>query len=124
MTSALLLAAFVAAQTATAGASIEWFYDDVDLPVGPVAVFVVCLDQQPTSACARVDAVNGAPDAVVAGRKWWRWKLPPLLEGPHVVVIQACTAGAAACSSGASVKFTFAAIRDVGGARLVGSGGA
>lgn len=110
---------------ATAGASIEWFYDAADLAVGPIALFLVCLDAQPTATCARVEATTtgSVPDPAIAGRRWWRSKLPPLLAGAHTVVVQACTEGAAECSGGASLKFTFQAITDPGGLRLVGGGG-
>ncbi len=128
MTAALLLALHLAQATppptATSGARVEWYYDDADQAIGPITVFVVCLDTQPTAACARVDATTGGvPDPTVAGRKWWRWTLPPLLAGAHTVAVQACTADAAACSMGAVLAFRFQAIADVRGLRLVGGGG-
>ena len=111
-------------QTVTAGARVEWYYDDADLAVGPIALFLVCLDQQPTAACVRVAATTGGvPDAIVTTRKWWRWPLPPLLAGSHTVAVQACTADAAACSSGVTLAFRFGVLADVGGARVVGGGG-
>lgn len=119
---ALRLAAAGGAQvapTATTGASVRWDYDDADLAVGPVAIFMVCLDAQPTPACTQVAASTGVASAT-AGTTTYSWKLPPLLAGAHTVAIQACTAAGAACSNGATLRFTFQAIADPKNLRLGG----
>ena len=56
------------------------------------------------------------------GQKTWTWKLPPLLAGAHSVQVQACTAGGAACSDGAVLRFLFVALVNPKNLRL-GSGG-
>lgn len=99
--------------------ALAWDYDDADLAVGPVTLFLVCLDGQPTANCAQVPISVGVA-GTVAGQKVYTWKLPPLLAGPHVVSVQACTAAAAACSNGASLKFTFQVITDPKNLRLSG----
>lgn len=105
--------------TAVPNSVITWFYEDADVALGPIDLFLVCLDGQPTTACARVPVTSGVAGSV-AGQKNYTWKLPPLLAGPHTVAVQACTANAAACSAGASLSFTFQVLRDVKGLRLGG----
>lgn len=103
--------------TAIQNDSAKWEYDDVDLIAGPVTLFLVCLDGQPTSACAQVPVSSGVAGPV-AGTKTFTWKFPPLLAGPHSVAVQACTAGAASCSTGVSLAFTFQAIANPKNLRL------
>lgn len=105
--------------TAIPNSAVAWDYVDADLAVGPVTLFLVCLDGQPTSACARVPVSSGVAGPV-AGEKVYTWKLPPLLAGPHTVAVQACTADAFSCSSGATLSFVFQVLRDVKGLRLSG----
>lgn len=106
--------------TAIQNDSAKWDYDDVDLIAGPVTLFLVCLDGQPTAACAQVPVSSGVVGPV-AGTKIFTWRFPPLLAGPHTVAVQACTAGAAACSTGASLTFAFQALANPKNLRL-GSG--
>lgn len=119
MIGALLLA--LSLQTpplATTGASAYWEYDDADLAVGPIEVFLVCLDGQATATCTHVPASTGVVSA--AGTKTYRWKLPPLLAGSHVVNVQACTAGANDCTAGATLRFTFQAMAEPRNLRIGG----
>ena len=102
----VLFAAFLTTQappTAIQNDSAKWEYDDVDLIAGPVTMFLVCLDGQPTASCAQVPASAGV--VTVAGTKSYTWRFPPLVAGSHTVAVQACTAEAASCSSGVSLAF-------------------
>ena len=111
MVATLLLAALLTPQappTAVQNDGITWEYETVDVLFGPVTLFLVCLDGQPTAACAQVPLTGGV--VTVPGTKLYTWKFPPLLAGPHTVSVQACTAGAASCSSGISLAFLFQAI--------------
>ena len=89
--------------TATVDDSLAWDYADADAAAVPVAVFLVCLDAQPTAACARVPATGGV--AAAAGVKTYKWKFPAMTPGTHTAVVQACTANAAECSGGAPFAF-------------------
>ena len=114
-TTVLVVALLLGTQTpptAVPNSSIEWDYTDADAAVGPITVFLVCLDGQPTAACAQVP--------FTAGQSVHRWKLPPLLAGPHTVAVQACTAGASACSTGATLAFTFQVLVNPKNLRLGG----
>lgn len=105
----LFLAVVAFAQTPVAGLggndAVSWDYAVFDEVAGSVTLFLVCLDGQPTAACARVPASAGVLMASFTGEKTYTWKLPALLTGPHTIAIQACTAGAAQCSPGASLAF-------------------
>lgn len=118
----IILSAALAFQTPIIVAqndSAKWEYEDADLAVGPVVLFLVCLDGQPTAACAQVPVSTGVAGPT-ATSKTYTWKLPPLLAGPHTVTAQACTAGAAQCSSGVTLTFGFQAIANPKNLRLGG----
>jgi hypothetical protein len=102
---ALLLAHALQTPTAKPADSLMWDYALADLSVGPVTTWLVCLDGQATANCATVLESSGVAGAV-AGDRTYAWKIPALPAGLHTVTVQACTNGAAACSSGASLAFT------------------
>jgi hypothetical protein len=85
--------------------AVVWAYTDADVTAADVALFLVCLDGQPTSACARVPVTAGVSVPEVPGEKGYTWELPALKTGTHTVAVQACTADAVVCSSGVSVSF-------------------
>lgn len=101
-----LLLAFVLWGQVVAGVadSIGWTYLTQDAAAYNVTTFLVCLDNQPTSACTQVP-LSAAPD--VQGIRAYTWKLPALLPGDHTITVQACTAQIADCSSGERLNFTF-----------------
>lgn len=114
---ALLLALALQA-TVPPATGLSWDYDAVDEIAGPVTLFMVCLDGQATASCAQVPVSAGVVSA--PGTKTYTWKLPALLPGAHTVAVQACTAGAAQCSSGSTLAITVqVALANPKGLRLV-----
>lgn len=91
---------------ATASNALAWDYADTDASTGAVAEFLICVDGQPTAACAVVALASGTASAT-AGAHTFAWKLPALTPGAHSASVQACTAGAASCSDGATLAFTY-----------------
>lgn len=85
--------------------AVSWDLDVADQVSGPVTLFLVCLDGQPTAVCATVLETTGVVTA--PGVKTYTWKLPAITPGDHKFVVQSCTAGAAECSAGVSLAFTF-----------------
>lgn len=116
LTEALLIALLQTPQPPT----LEWYYEDA----GRGDVFLVCVDKQPTSACARVlRASSTTPGPVVDGApsKLYTFTLPTLPFGDHTVAVQTCTLNAAECSSGVSLTFSVTAeMKNVRGLRIVG----
>lgn len=99
---ALLLAAFLT-QTTPAADSVQWDYDDADVVAGAVALFLVCVDGQPTANCVQVPVTSGVPQTATPTTKTFTWSLPALTPGKHTIAVQACSAIAANCSSGVSI---------------------
>lgn len=103
--------------------TLTWDYDVVDQVSGPVTLFLVCLDGQPTSACARVPESSGT--LLAPGTRTYSWRLPALTPGAHTAQVQACTADAADCSPGVSLAFTLKVVlRDPRNLRMTKAGGA
>lgn len=100
--------------------TLEWYYEDA----GRGDVFLVCVDKQPTSACARVLRTSSTtPGPVVDGApsKLYTFTLPTLPFGEHTAAVQTCTLTAAECSSGVSLTFSVTAeMKNVRGLRIVG----
>lgn len=106
MTGLLLLLLGLQAPVATQVTdTLSWDLAVVDQIAGPVSLFLVCLDGQPTTACARVAEASGVTTA--PGMRSYTWKLPALTPGAHTAVVQSCTDEAARCSPGAPLAFTF-----------------
>lgn len=106
--------------TATNADSIAWDYAQTDIDAGTVAQFLVCLDGQPTAACATVPVSAGT----AAPLRTYTWKLPALTPGAHRVAVQACTAGCNQSSSGVLLQFTVQVVlANPAGLRLVKAGG-
>lgn len=96
--------------------SIAWDYLDIDLTGSGVTVtqFVLCLDSQATSACAKVPATSTVTIQLPGGPgKTYQWKLPAILPGPHTVTAQACDASLQNCSSGSALSITFVPVLSV-----------
>jgi hypothetical protein len=87
--------------------AVVWEYANADIPSAGVTEFLVCLDAQPTSACARVPLSVGVPFVGDPLLKTYSWTIPAITPGAHVVAVQACTANLAMCSPGVTTKFTF-----------------
>jgi hypothetical protein len=98
----MFLGLILLAQVVTGpGYYFQWFQDAAIITNEKVELYLVCIDGQPTSACARVLASSGVGTTV----KTFEHPVPPLLGGQHVASVQACTANAAECSSGLLIKF-------------------
>lgn len=92
--------------TALQNDSLLWDYRDLDAHFGGIALFLICLDGQPTVDCARV-AYGPIPDPPTDTYRTYSWRFPRLTPGAHRATIQACTAEANACSPGLVVTFAF-----------------
>jgi hypothetical protein len=87
--------------------AVLWEYAATDITAAAVTDFLVCLDGQPTSACARVPVSAGVPFVSDPLLRTYSWTIPAITPGGHSVAVQACTADLAMCSPGSSTKFTF-----------------
>lgn len=87
MTSAYLLSLVLFLQAPAEPSEKGWIYWLVSpekMSAGQVAVFSVCLDDQP---CQHVKPQDSA---VPEFPNWYRWKLPALLVGSHTATVQLC----------------------------------
>ena len=115
----LALVALALQLTATNADSIAWDYLQADITTDSVAQFLVCLDGQPTAACAAVPVASGT----VGDTRTYTWKLPALTPGAHRVQVQACTTGCNQSSVGATLAFTVQVVlKNPAGLRLVKGG--
>jgi hypothetical protein len=87
--------------------AVLWEYASTDITAAAVTDFLVCLDGQPTSACARVPVSAGVPFVSDPLLRTYSWTIPAITPGGHSVAVQACTADLAICNAGVTVRFTF-----------------
>jgi hypothetical protein len=77
--------------------SIGWDFTDEQLTSGLVTTFSVCLDSNP---CVQITPADAKSPTVA---NLYRWKLPPLTIGTHLVTVQACNPDM--CSGAAPLTF-------------------